>query len=195
MQLSLFLSPCNNVTLSYEVSQPASFFLHQMLPSVCSPPHPHDTEGFNTFELNSFGLYPEEAPLLFSIQRDRVKGRVVAELGEHSVGQLSGRARAVDVVAEERRTAAPTARTTDLSMTVQKYLDVQRQNKQVNVLNNRLAPQLLLLQEDYRKHVWKDTLTSRNYDLCPGNNTLKAKIVIQNYSLYLKKIPNAVGDI
>lgn len=97
-----------------------------MLPSVCSPPHPHDTEGFDTFELNSFGLYPEEAPLLFSIQRDRVKGRVVAELGVQSVGQLSGRARAVDVVAEERRTAAPTARTTDFSMAVRKYWAVER---------------------------------------------------------------------
>lgn len=77
-------------------------------------------EGLITFELNSFGLYPDEAPLLFSIHRDRVKGRVVAELGVHSVGQLSGRALAVDVVAEERRTAAPTARTTDFSMTVYK---------------------------------------------------------------------------
>lgn len=91
-----------------------------MLPSVWSPPHPHDTEGLNTFELNSFGLYPDEAPLLLNIQRDRVKGRVVAELGGHSVGQTRGRARAVvDVeVAEERRTADPTARTTDFSMTV-----------------------------------------------------------------------------
>lgn len=89
-----------------------------MLPSVCSPPHPHDTEGFNAFELKSFGLYPDEAPLLFSIQRDRVKGRVVAELGDDSVGQMSGRARAVDVLAEEMRTAAPTARTTDFSMTM-----------------------------------------------------------------------------
>lgn len=73
-------------------------------------------------ELNSFGLYPDEAPLLFSIHSDRVKGRIVAELGAQSVGQLSGRARAVDVVAEVRRTAAPTARTTDFSMTVYKYL-------------------------------------------------------------------------
>lgn len=72
--------------------------------------------GCSTLELNSFGLYPDEAPLLFNIHRDRVKGRVVAEHGEPSVGQLSGRARAVDVVAEEMRTAAPTARTTDLSM-------------------------------------------------------------------------------
>ncbi len=86
---------------------------------MCSPPHPHDTEGFNTFEVNSLGLYPDEVPLLFSIQRDRVKGRVIAELGERSVGQLSGRARAVDVVAEERRTADPTARTTDFSMAVE----------------------------------------------------------------------------
>lgn len=92
-----------------------------MLPSVCSPPHPHDTEGFNTFELNSFGLYSEEVPLLFSIQRERVKGRVVAELGAPSVGQLSGRARAVDAVAEETRTAPPTTRRTDFSMTVSKY--------------------------------------------------------------------------
>ena len=74
-------------------------------------------------ELNNLVLYPEEAPLLFSIQRDRVKGRAVAELGERSVGQLSGRARAVDVVAEETRTAAPTARTTDFNMTVTKYKD------------------------------------------------------------------------
>lgn len=49
-----------------------------------------------------------------------MKGRVVAELGVHSVGQLSGRARAVDVVAEESRTAAPTARTTDFSIAVEK---------------------------------------------------------------------------
>lgn len=68
--------------------------------------------------MNSFGLYPEEAPLLLSIQRDRVKGRAVAELRVLGVVQLSGSARAVDVVAEERRTAAPTARTTDFSMTV-----------------------------------------------------------------------------
>ncbi|KAF3841276.1 hypothetical protein F7725_007139 [Dissostichus mawsoni] len=81
-------------------------------------PHPHDIEGFNAFELKSFGLYPDDAPLLFSIQRDRVKGRVVAELGEHSVGQLRGRVRAVEVATEERRTADPTARTTDFSMTV-----------------------------------------------------------------------------
>lgn len=88
------------------------------LPSVCSPPHPHDTDGFNTFELNSFGRYVDEAPLLLSIHRDRVKGRAVAELGEHSVGQLRGRARAADVVDEEARTAAPTARTTDFSISV-----------------------------------------------------------------------------
>lgn len=56
--------------------------------------------------------------MLLSIQRDRVKGRVVAGLGEPSVGHASGRARAVDVVAEETRTAAPTARTTDFSMAV-----------------------------------------------------------------------------
>lgn len=98
---------------------------------MCSPPHPHDTEGFNIFELNSLVLYPDEAPLLFSIQRDRVKGRVVAELGERSVGQLSGRARAVDVVAEETRTAAPTARTTDFNMTVTKNKDVRLQKKLV----------------------------------------------------------------
>lgn len=85
---------------------------------MCRPPQPHDTEGFSTFELNNLGLYPEEAPLLFSIQRDRVKGRVVAELGAHSVVQLSGRARAVDVVAEESRTAVPTARATDFSIIV-----------------------------------------------------------------------------
>lgn len=85
---------------------------------MCSPPHPHDPEGLNTFELKSLGLYPDEAPLLFSIHRDRVKGRVVAEIEERIAGQLSGRARDVDVVAEEMRTAAPTARTTDFSMTV-----------------------------------------------------------------------------
>lgn len=83
---------------------------------MCSPPHPHDTEGFNTLELNSLGLYPDEAPLLLSIHSERVKGRAVAELGVHSVGQLSGRARAVEAVTLEMRTAAPTARRTDFSM-------------------------------------------------------------------------------
>lgn len=89
-----------------------------LLPSVCSPPHPQDAEGPNTFELNSLGLYPDDAPLLFNIQRDRVKGRVVAEIVVRSVGQLSGRVRAVDVVAVGRRTAAPASRTTDFNMTV-----------------------------------------------------------------------------
>lgn len=83
---------------------------------MCSAPHPHDTEGVDILEENSFALYPDEAPVVFSIQRDRVKGRTVAEVGEQSVGQLSGRARADGVEAEERRTAAPTARTTDLSI-------------------------------------------------------------------------------
>ena len=64
------------------------------------------------------GLNPEEAPLLFIIQRDRVNGRVVAELGEHSVGHASGRDRAVDVVAVETRTAVPTARTRDFSIVI-----------------------------------------------------------------------------
>lgn len=91
---------------------------------MCSPPHPHphDTDGFKTFELNSFGR--SQAPLLLSIQRDRVKGRAVAELGAHRVGQLRGRARAVVVVAEEMRTAAPTARTTDFSMAVYEYYNM-----------------------------------------------------------------------
>lgn len=89
------------------------------MPSVCSPPHPHDTDGANTLELNSLGLYPEEAPLLFIIHRERVNGRAVAELGLRSVGQRSGRARAeAPGAAEENRTAAPAARTTDFSMTV-----------------------------------------------------------------------------
>ena len=86
------------------------------VPSVCRPPQPHDTDGFSAFELNSLGLYPDEAPLLFNIQRERVKGRVVAELGDRSAGQRSGSARAAEAEAEERRTAAPTARTTDFSM-------------------------------------------------------------------------------
>jgi len=47
-----------------------------------------------------------------------VNGRVVAELGEHSVGLASGRDRAVDVVAVETRTAVPTARTRDFSIVI-----------------------------------------------------------------------------
>lgn len=84
---------------------------------MCSPPHPHEAGGFITLELKSLGLYPEEAPLLLSIQRDRVKGRVVAEHGEHSAAQLKGRVRVVDeLVTVETRTAAPAARTIDFSM-------------------------------------------------------------------------------
>lgn len=86
------------------------------LPSVCSPPHPHDTDGLSTFELNSLGLYPDGAPLLFNIHRERVKGRDATEPGERLVGQLSGRARAAADGAEDSRTAAPTARTRDFSM-------------------------------------------------------------------------------
>lgn len=92
-----------------------------MSPSVCSPPHPHDTVGCRTLELNSLGLYPDDAPSLLITHRDRVKGRTVAELGEHRVGQLSGSARAVDAVTAETRTAAPTARTSDFSMTVESW--------------------------------------------------------------------------
>lgn len=87
-------------------------WFHANLPSVCNPPHPHDTEGFITLELNSLGLNPEEVPVLLSIQRERVKGRVVAEHGGLSAAQLKGRVRA----AEETRTAAPATRTIDLSM-------------------------------------------------------------------------------
>lgn len=84
---------------------------------MCSPPHPQEIEGFITLELNSLGLYPEEAPLLLSIHRDRVKGRVVAEHRELSAAQLKGRVRVVDkLVTEETRTAAPATRTIDFSM-------------------------------------------------------------------------------
>lgn len=94
---------------------------------MCSPPHPHDTEGLKSLEVISLGLYPEEAPLLFSSHRDRVKGRVVAELGEHSVGQLRGRTRAIGAVTLVTRTAAPTAQITDLSMVLEKSYSGQRQ--------------------------------------------------------------------
>lgn len=84
---------------------------------MCSPPHPQETGGFITLELNSLGLYPEEALLLLSIQRDRVKGRVIAEHGEHSAAQLKGRVRVVDeLLTLETRTAAPAARIIDFSM-------------------------------------------------------------------------------
>ena len=86
------------------------------LPSVWRAPHPQDTDGLNTLELNSLGRYPEEAPLLFIIHRDRVKGRIVAELGVHSVGVESGRARVVEVVIVEIRTAVPTARESDFNI-------------------------------------------------------------------------------
>ena len=90
---------------------------------MCRPSHPHDTDGLGILELNSLGLEPEEeAPLtLLIIHRERVNGRVVAELGAHSVGLLAAsgaRHRAVeeDVVAAETRTAVPTARTRDFSI-------------------------------------------------------------------------------
>ena len=66
------------------------------------------------------GRYPEEAPLLFIIHRDRVKGRLVAELGVHSVVVESGRARLVEVVIVEIRTAVPTARQSDFNMIIYK---------------------------------------------------------------------------
>lgn len=90
---------------------------------MCSPPHPHDSEGFDSLEVISLGLYPEEAPLLFRSHRDRVKDRVVAELG---VGQLRGRIRAVGAVAWVTRTAAPTERMTVLSMVQNKCYDGQQ---------------------------------------------------------------------
>lgn len=49
---------------------------------------------------------------------DRVKGRAVAELGALKPGQLRGTARPEEQAAElDKRTAEPTARMTDLSMT------------------------------------------------------------------------------
>lgn len=92
-------------------------WIYVSLPSVCSAPHPHDTDGFITLELNSLGLYPVEVPLLLSIQRARVMDWVVTEHGEHSAAQLKGRVRVVaELVAEETRTAAPAARTMHFSM-------------------------------------------------------------------------------
>lgn len=49
-------------------------WIYVSLLSVCSAPHPHDTDGLITLELNSLGLYPVEVPLLLSIQRARVMG-------------------------------------------------------------------------------------------------------------------------
>lgn len=87
---------------------------YDSIPSVCSPPHPHDTKGFITLELKSLGLYPEEVPLLLSIQKARVEGRVVTEQGK-AVPQ--DRIPVVaELVTEETRTAAPAARTIDFSI-------------------------------------------------------------------------------
>lgn len=87
-----------------------------------------------------------------------MKGRLLAALGVQILGQLSGRARAVDVEAEERRAAAPTARTTDFSMAGHDYTH----DKYTAV--TAVSPRLLLRMGDYRKHVWKDTPTYSNYD-------------------------------
>lgn len=132
------------------------------LPSVCSPPHPHDTDGFN-FELNSFGLYPDAAPLLLIIQRDRVKGRVVAEFGEHNTGLARGSARTEDAVAVLNRTAVPTARASDFSISTDFWLW-----KEGLMSTDLRLVSTNVLDRDYWKHVWKDTMTSSNYALWTG---------------------------
>lgn len=76
---------------------------------MCSDPHPHDT-GVNPFELKSFGLYTDAAPLWLIIQRDRLKGRMVPEFGEHNVDLV------VEIV--EIRTAVLTVRERDFSMVI-----------------------------------------------------------------------------
>lgn len=50
-----------------------------------------------------------------------MKGRVVAELGEHNAGLVRGNARAEDAVTVEYRTAVPTAREKYFSITISGY--------------------------------------------------------------------------
>lgn len=85
---------------------------------MCSDPHPQDT-GVNPFELKSFGLYTDSAPLWLIIQRDRLKGRMVPEFGEHNVDLVRGwRLRAENIVVVEIRTAVLTVRERDFSMVI-----------------------------------------------------------------------------
>lgn len=142
---------------------------------MCSPPQPQDNEGWNTLERNSFGLNPDEDPLLLSMDSDRVKGRVVVALGEHNVGRLTGRALAVNVEAEETRTAAPTARTTDFSMSAEILRYVRAHFGSLSNWRPGRFPMVPDAVMKCQTHVWKDTLTCSNFDLYTGSSFKKDK--------------------
>lgn len=126
------------------------------LPSVWRPPQPQD--GRVCLEASSLPLRSEAAPLFAHIiHKERVKGRLVAEVGAHCAGLTSGSAARHTAGALgalfARRAAMLTARVKDFSMAALLLLLSQ-------LISALLTPALPC--KARKKHVQteKDTMTS-----------------------------------